>query len=266
MPASPEDLDLIQRFLASREPALREEIILRYVSLVHYVLARLGMNRSLGQDYEDAVSQGLLGLIEAVDRYEADHGAQFSTYATLRIRGRVLDHLRSMDWLSRSARRRARLIQEATNRLWHEFGRAPSEDELAAHLELSPDELQKALVEASRVIVSLDTVIDPSSEDGASLHEMLADERQLDPADAAEEQDVHTRLLQALTSLSEREQMVLSMYYYEELTLKEVGAVLEVSESRVCQIHARAIINLRAAISRQAADPADVSDASEAAR
>ena len=245
-----DDAELINRYIATQDPAFREEIILRYVPLVHFVVGRLGLSRSMGPDYEDAVSHGLVGLIEAVDRYDPVYGTQFSTYATLRIRGRVLDHLRALDWLSRSARHRARSVQNATNALWSNLGRAPSDNELARHLELDLSSLQQALVDSARVIISLDTVSDIEGDGENSLHEMLADERQADPSEVFDEQDLKVRLLTALKSMSEREQLVLALYYYEELTLKEIGAVLDVSESRVCQLHARSIMNLRASLSQ----------------
>ncbi len=243
-----DDADLINRFLVSRDPALREEIILRYVPLVHFVLGRLGLSRSMGADYEDAASQGLLGLIEAIDRFDPNYGAQFSTYATVRVRGRVLDHLRSMDWLSRTARRRARKVQEATNQLWNSLGRAPSDEELSAHLDINLAALQQSLIDSTRVIVSLDTLAEYEGDQDTTLHEMLPDERQVDPSDIFDEQDLKSQLMAALKSLSEREQLVLALYYYEELTLKEIGLVLDVSESRVCQLHARAIMNIKAAL------------------
>lgn len=247
-----DDTDLINRFLTSRDPALREEIILRYVPLVHFVLGRLGLSRSMGADYEDAASQGLLGLIEAVDRFDPSFGAQFSTYATVRVRGRVLDHLRSMDWLSRSARRRARKVQEATNQLWNTLGRAPSDEELSEHLDLNLAALQQSLIDSARVIVSLDTLAEYDGDQDTTLHEMLPDERQVDPSDIFDEEDLKSQLMTALKSLTEREQLVLALYYYEELTLKEVGMVLNVSESRVCQLHARAIMNIKAALQTKA--------------
>ncbi len=241
---------------------IREEIILRFVPLVYFVLGRLGLSRSLGADYEDATSQGLMGLIEAVDHYDPGFGTQFSTYATVRIRGRVLDHLRSLDWLSRAARRRTRTVQEATNILWNQLGRAPTDEELANHLHLELPALQQALVDASRVIFSLDTLVETDGEGDTSLHEMLADQRQLDPSDAFDEQDLKSRMMATIKMLPDREQLVLSLYYYEELTLKEIGAVLQVSESRVCQLHARAIMSLRATLSQGTAEPKDTSEQS----
>jgi RNA polymerase sigma factor FliA len=250
-----EDADLIKRFITTRDPILREEVILRYVPLVYFVVGRLGLARSMGQDYEDAVSQGLMGLVEAIDRYDAKYGTQFSTYATVRIRGRILDHLRSLDWLSRSARRRTRLVQDAANELWNSLRRAPTDSELAQHLGLDLDALQQALVDASQVIFSLDTMVEADGDDEASLHEVLADNSQPNPADAFDEKDLKDRLLDVLKSLSEREQLVLSLYYYEELTLKEIGAVLDVSESRVCQLHARAIMTMRSALNQAVVQP-----------
>lgn len=240
-----DDAEQLARFVASRDPALREAVILRYVPLVHFVLNRLGLSPALGADYEDLAGYGLLGLIEAVDRYDPGHGTQFSTYATLRIRGRVLDQLRARDWLSRAARRRARETQAAMTRLWGELGRAPTDEELAAHLQLELDQLRRALADASHVILSLDAVGDQDDDD-ASLHEILADPNQADPDELTAEQDLRAQMLKAVRGLPEREQLVLSLYYYEELTLKEIGVVLDLSESRVCQLHARAVLSLRA--------------------
>jgi RNA polymerase sigma factor for flagellar operon FliA len=239
------DAAQLAQYAATRDPEQREAIVLRYVPLVHFVLNRLGFSQAIGADYEDLASHGLLGLIEAVDRFDAAHGAQFSTYATLRIRGHVLDQLRARDWLSRAARKRAREVQHAISRLWLELQRAPTDDELARHLNLDLDQLRQTLMESDRVLLSLDAVGD-SDDDEASLHEVLADPNQADPAETMLDLDLHARLVNALQALPEREQVVLSMYYYDDLTLKEIGEVLSLSESRVCQLHARAVMTLRA--------------------
>lgn len=243
---TPDDAELWARFLANRDAEAREALILRYVPLVHYVLNRLGL-AAPGAEYEDLVSQGLLGLIDAIDRYDPAHGTQFSTYATLRVRGRILDSLRAQDWLSRSARRRARQVQAALNDLWATLHRAPSDEELAERLKMDLGELRQSLVEAGRVIISLDSAETDEAEE-SRLHERLADERQPNPAEAADEQDLRRQLASHLLALPEREQLVLSLYYHDELTLKEIGAVLDLSESRVCQLHARAVLSLRAAL------------------
>jgi RNA polymerase sigma factor for flagellar operon FliA len=246
MATKSEDQEIILQFFSTRDPALREKLVLRYVPLVHYALGRLGLSMATTPDYDDAVSQGLLALIDAVDRYNPSHGAQFSTYAILRVRGGVLDYLRSQDWLSRSARKRTRQLQNATNDMWQRLGRMPSENELAEQLGLSMTDLQRAMVDASTVMVSLDQMGEGGDDEEVTLHEVLADDKQLDPSSAFDEQELGVNLLSAIKSLPEREQLVLSLYYYEELTLKEIGEVLQVSESRVCQLHARAMMTLRA--------------------
>lgn len=246
-----EDNALWTRFLANREPAARENLILRYVPLVHFVLHRLGISPATGADYEDLASQGLLGLIDAVDRYDPHFGTQFSTYATLRIRGHVLDQLRSSDWLSRAARRRAREVQNAMTQLWGTLHRAPTDEELAAHLQMELPQLRQALMEAGRVIISLDAASSDRRDDDTVLHEVLTDTQNSENADPSEsvlEKELRHQLAEALKTLPEREQLVMSLYYVEELTLKEIGAVLELSESRVCQLHARAITQLRAVL------------------
>lgn len=241
---------LLNEFLRTRDPALRENLILHHVSLVHFTLGRMGIFADMGSDYEDLVSQGLLGLIDAVDRYSPQHGAQFSTYAILRIRGKILDYLRSQDWLSRVGRQRARMVQNAISELWGKLQRPPTEEELAEHLKLTIPQVQQALIDSSRLILSLDSPIEDESEnDLHSLYEILTDEEQPSPVEKVDEEELRACLIEALKQLPTREQQILALYYYEGLTLKEIGHVLGISESRVCQIHARAIFSLRAALS-----------------
>lgn len=245
MDSKRDDAELITQYVATRDPGLREEIILRYVPLVHYSLGRLGLSQALGQDYEDAASQGLLGLIEAVDRYDPAYKTQFSTYATLRIRGNVIDYLRSHDWLSRSARQKSRLVQDAISVLWEKYERTPTDDELAEYMKLDVEKLRQILVDSSHVFVSLDTTVTSEGDEIVSLHELITDENQLEPSAIFEDSELKSILMDAIRSLPEREQLVLSLYYYENLTFKEIGAVLDVSESRVCQLHARIVMTLR---------------------
>ncbi len=244
------DADLFARYNTNRDPTIREEIILNYLPLVHFVLGRLNFSQSMGADYEDAASQGLIGLIEAIERYDPSFGTQFSTYATLRIRGRVLDHLRSLDWLSRTARKRARSVQQAITHLWGELHRAPTDDELASYLGMNQASLQKALVDANHVIISMDSDFTKDGDSETSLHDVLEDESQTDPEKLLEEKELKEHLILAIKDLNERQQILLSLYYYEELTLKEIGAVLSVSESRVCQLHARAVMDLKSIITQ----------------
>jgi RNA polymerase sigma factor FliA len=239
----PEDAELMARFIASRDPAHREEVILRYVPLVHFVLGSLGMYRAMSE-YDDLISQGLLGLVEAADRFDPACKTQFSTYATLRIRGRILDYLRSIDWLPRSARARARAVEDATFELWGKFHHEPSDEELAERLGYDKETLQQAHIDSSRVILSLDTLMESDAEN-ASLYEAVADPAQKDPSETADDRALRSEIVDALHQITDRERTVLSLYYYEELTLKEIGSVLGISESRVCQLHSRAVTNLK---------------------
>ncbi len=244
-----QDIDLLNQFLSTRSPAIREELVLRHVSLIHYVLGRLGVSTEIGMDYEDLVHQGLLGLIDAIDRYNPEFGTQFSTYATVRIRGKVLDYLRSMDWLSRTARHRSKSIQKAIQSLTKQTNIPPNEKEISEYLGIDIDKVHQGLLDSNKMIVSLDALINNDEENENSLYDTLADDSQADPADITTENDMKARLLTSLKKLPERDQLVLSLYYFEELTLKEIGKVLEVSESRACQIHAQAILNLQALLS-----------------
>jgi len=237
------DTELITQYAETRDAELREALILRYVPLVHFVIRRLGLTPHTRNEYEDLVSQGLLGLIAAVDGFDPARGTQFSTYATVRIRGQILDHLRSMDWLPRSARRRAKAIQEANTELWASLHREPTDEELASHLDMDIETLRKSVVEAGRIFISLDA--NEEQQEDISLHETLSDPTQVDPSEAYDEKELKKRLMEALKRLSTREQLLLSLYYFDGLTMREVGDVLGVSESRICQLHARTLMNVK---------------------
>lgn len=241
------DIELVEEFLNTHNPEHREELILRYVSLIHFVLGRLGLNPFGGIEYDDLVSQGMLGLIEAVDHYDPAFGTRMSTYATLKIRSKVLDYLRDLDWLPRIARQKVRAMQSATTELERKLQRIPTDEELASFLNIGMDELQQVQMDSTRVVVSLDeTSTNPGNDDAdSSMHEWIMDEKQENPSDVYEEKDMQAKLVLAIKQLPEREQMVLSLYYFDELTFKEIGKTLEISESRVCQIHGRAVISLQ---------------------
>ncbi len=242
--------EIIDEFIATRNQAAREEIILRYVSLVHYVVGRLGISQMSGIDYEDLASQGMLGLIDAVDHYDPAFGTRLSTYATLKIRSRLLDYLRELDWLPRTARQKVRQLQGAMTALESQLLRLPTDEEVASYLSIDASSLQQIQMDSSRVIISLDEESDSGMDDGGgSMHEWLTDEKQENPLNLFEEKDLRHSLIEAIKSLSEREQIVLSLYYFDELTFKEIGRTLDISESRVCQIHGRAVIGLKSILS-----------------
>ncbi len=243
---------LIEQYLATRDARLREEIILQHIPLVHYILGRLGLSQAMGRDYEDAASQGLLGLIEALDRFDPQHGAQFTTYATLRIRGKVIDHLRELDWLPRGARRRVRVVQEGIANLWEKLQRFPSDEELADYLNIDLATVHQAMIDESRAILSMDATVFANDDDEVSLHELLADERLEEPCKMLEEHEMRQMLTETIRALPQREKLILSLYYLQELTFKEIGLVLRISESRVCQLHGRILMKLRASLGEAA--------------
>lgn len=241
-----ETVDILDEFLVTRSLELREKLVLRSVPLVHYLLGRMGITQEMGSDYEDMAHQGLLGLIEAVDRFDPKFGARFSTYASVRIRGKVLDYLRTVDWMPRTARKRTRLIQKTISTLWSENLREPTENEIALRLGVQVEEIQAGLADSNRILVSLDMMMDTDQDGDGSMHEHLRDENQADPSDVLEGASLIEEMSAAIQALSEREQLILSLYYNDQLTFKEIGKVLDITESRVCQLHARAIINLKA--------------------
>ena len=242
---------ILEQFLAHRQPEDRERVVLQSVPLVHFILGRLGITRDMGTEYEDLVHQGLLGLIDAVDRYDPSFGTRFSTFASLRIRGKVLDFIRYSDWMPRSARRRVRSIQKSISTLWLELQHEPTEEEIARNLGIGLDEVQQGLSDSNRVFLSLDAQTEVTEDEDGSLHERISDERQPDPSNLAEETSLIDSMADAIRKLPERDQTVLSLYYYDDLTFREIGKVLDITELRVCQIHARAILTLKAMMSNE---------------
>lgn len=241
-----ETLDGLDEFLATRSTELREKLVLQSIPLVHYLLARMGVTQEVSNSYEDLAHQGLLGLIEAVDRFDPKFNTRFSTYASLRIRGKILDYLRTSDWMPRAARKRTRLIQKTINTLWAENKREPTDEEIAVCLGTDVVEVQQGLADINRVLVSLEMMTAGDQEDDSSLHESLGDEKQVDPAFILEQESLIEEMGSAIRNLPEREQLVLSLYYNEELTLKHIGKLLNITESRVCQLHTHAISSIKA--------------------
>ncbi len=243
-----EELDLWKQYLSTKSPDLREKLVLQSVPLVHYILNRLGLNYQGSDEYTDLANQGLLGLIEAVDHFDPAYETQFSTYASLRIRGKILDHMRSSDWMTRSARKRVREIRRVITEFWTEQQREPTDAEIAQRLNLDVEEVREGLDDSRRIFISLDTFFEQTDrrEGEGDAYEEIKDDNQADPAEEFLDNDLKEQMIHALLQLPEREQQVLSLYYVEEFTYKEIGKALGISESRVCQIHSRAIINIKA--------------------
>jgi len=224
----------------------RDELVSKYAHLVKYVVGRLGVSVPGLFDHEDAMQAGVLGLLRAIDAYKPEAAASFESYAILRIRGSILDAVRSLDTVGRAGREAARAIQGAIRDLQHELGRSPSEAEIAGRLNMPVARYRERLQAASVVTISLD---EHDSRDGDDDSTMLADNapdpNAVDPADEAARRDAIAGLVQEIGRLSQRPRMVLALYYQDEMTFKEIGQVLGVTESRVCQIHTEAILALR---------------------
>ncbi len=242
--------DLWERYIGSREPSLREALILQYSPLVKYVMGRLAISLPGILDYEDILSFGTIGLIEAVERFDNEKGVKFETYAISRIRGSIIDALRSLDRLPRSVRQKAKESTEAILQLTTDLGRDPTDEEVAQSLGFTVEVYRKHLVDAAWVTVSLDAMgSNDDEEDGDGSGAMgVADPDIEDVTEGLERQELIGDLSDAIRELPDREQLILSLYYKDELTMREVSKVLNISESRVCQLHARALSRLRTRI------------------
>ena len=237
------------------EKALRDRLIVNYSPLVKYVAGRLGSGLPAHVEEADLVSYGLLGLMSAIDRYDPERDIKFETYAIARIRGSIIDELRTLDWVPRSVRSRAREIERAIRDLESKLSRAPTDEEIAGKVGITPRELEDSLIDISRTsIAALDELWSTSSEgDQVSLLDTLEDPESIKPAEALDETEMREALAEAIDRLPEREKLVVTLYYYEELTLREIGEVLGVTESRVSQLHTKAILRLRSRLHSAAA-------------
>jgi RNA polymerase sigma factor for flagellar operon FliA len=222
--------------------------VVAYSPLVKYVAGRMGSGLPGHVEEADLISYGLGGLISAIERFDPSREIKFETYAITRIRGAIIDELRSLDWVPRSVRARAREIERVNVKLEARLQRAPTDEEMAAELALSVDELQNSLLQISNsTIVALDelwNVQDPNG-DQISLLDTLPDRNALDPQQLVDQSELRDRISDAIRALPEREKLVVALYYYENLTLREIGEVLGVTESRVSQLHTKAVLRLR---------------------
>ncbi len=233
----------------------RDRLILHYSALVKYVASRVSVGLPQNVEQSDLVSYGIFGLIDAIDKFEMDRGVKFETYAIRRVRGAIIDELRSIDWVPRSVRAKARAIETAFGSLESDLGRAPTDSEMAKALDMTEHELQLVFTQVSFVgVVALDDMFPRNSDRGESttLAETIPD-RGEGPMGLYEVEELRQSLASAINRMPEREKIVLTLYYYENMTLADIGEVLGVTESRVCQIHTRAVLQLR---SRMGTPPA----------
>ena len=240
--------DLWARYKEDSETSARDELILNYSPLVKYVAGRLASSLPQTVDTADLISYGIFGLIDAIEKFDLGRAIKFETYAIARIKGAIIDELRAMDWVPRSVRSRAREIEGAYVALENQLRRVPSDQEVADYIGISLKDFHAVLTKLSYTsVVSFEELwVGGEREDGQSAIGSIKDERAEDPVAIFENAEIKEILASAIDRLPEREKTVIALYYYEGLTLKEIGQVLGVTESRVSQLHTKAVLRLRA--------------------
>lgn len=246
MTAVADEQDLWVRFKEHGDDAARDELIVMYMRVVKYVAGRIAIHVPSSVEMDDLVGWGVLGLLDAVEKFDPAQNIKFSTYATFRIRGSIIDEIRSLDWAPRSLRAMARRVGGARDKLRHQQGSEPTNDDIAEEMGSTLEQVETCLshIQTAHVIALDDYVPGPDREEVRKL-DLIEDTGAQTPEAEALSRERQLRLVEAILGLADQQQKVLNLYYYEELTLKEIGVVLEVSESRVCQIHGAALKELR---------------------
>ncbi len=236
-------------FADKTNKVVRDKLIVQYIYLTRYVIGRIKVNLPPSFSIEDIASYGVEGLIDAIEKYTLERGARFETYALMRIRGNIIDKVRSQDFLPRSARRKIKEVKTVTEDLRMKLGRMPTTTEIANFMGIEKERIDEILAEDTSIF-SLHDKKGPA-EDSVEIIDTIQDENKLTPEEQMEEKDVKKELHNALKRLPERERMIMVLYYHENMTLKEIGEMIDVSESRVCQLHAQAIMKLRKILSTE---------------
>lgn len=243
-----DDIDTLWKIYSSNfNPAIKEKLLINYLPMVKYVVGRMMLTLPNSVNYDDMVSAGTMGLLAAIDRFDINIGVKFETYVVPRIRGAILDELRSLDWVPRSVRSKAKKLEKAIMAIEAELGRMATAEEIAEKLEMDLEEYNEMLTKiGGHTLTSLDKEIYETEESNGNLYDLIKNVKADDPFQKIEKEELQKNLIEYLNSLPENERLVLALYYYEDLTLKEIGVVMNVSESRISQIHTKAINRLKA--------------------
>jgi RNA polymerase sigma factor for flagellar operon FliA len=231
-----------------RDPQIREEFIKQYAPLVKYVAGKVAVGLPHNVEFDDLVGYGVFGLLDAIDKFDPGKNVKFKTYAVTRIRGAIFDELRSIDWVPRSVRQKTREVEDAIGSLEAQLGRTATDQEIAKSLNMNEDEFLKTMMKISGTsILSLNDVWFSSDEnDKVSIGDSIESPSSLNPDVIVEKDEIRRVIVDSISELPDKEKKILVLYYYEDLTLKEIGKVLQVTESRVSQLHTKAILRLRA--------------------
>lgn len=236
-----------EEYHETRDKKTKERLIVKYISLVKYVAGRMMISLPPSVELDDLESAGIMGLIDAIDRYDPKFGVKFESYAIPRIKGAILDELRKLDWVPRSVRSKARELEKVISEIESEKGRPATDEEIAKKMNLSIEEYQGVLREVgTTTLLSLDEGVYNDEGGQASLHEVIEDKDVKNPVDDINRDEMKEMIIRAIDDLPEIERLVIALYYYEELTLFEIGQVLQLSESRISQIHTKTILSLKA--------------------
>ncbi|AEF86979.1 RNA polymerase sigma-D factor [Treponema primitia ZAS-2] len=240
--------ELWQEYRQNHDPRIRETFIKQYAPLVKYVAGKLAVGMPHNVEFDDLVGFGVFGLLDAIDKFDPDKNVKFKTYAVTRIRGAIFDELRSIDWVPRSVRQKTREVDEAVGALEAQLGRTATDQEIANSLGMDESEYLKTMMKISGTsILSLNDVWFSGDEnDKVSIGDSIESPSSLNPDVIVEKNEIRRVIVEAIEELPDKEKKILVLYYYEDLTLKEIGQVLEVTESRVSQLHTKAILRLRA--------------------
>ena len=248
MSSNNKQTELWVQYSKTKDPAIRERLILQYAHLVKYIAGRLNIYFGTNVEYDDLVGFGVFGLIDAIDKYDVKKGVKFETYASLRIRGAVIDSIREMDWIPRSLRQKHKELEKVYSELENELGRSANDNEVAERLGISLNELHKLLNDVSiGSMASLEEIFEQNNESGINIPNSSKDDS---PETYIEMEEIKQILADAIDKLPEKEKKVISLYYFNELTLKEISAIMTVSESRISQLHTKAILRLRGKLAR----------------
>jgi RNA polymerase sigma factor for flagellar operon FliA len=238
--------DLWQVYSKAKNPLIKEKLLIKYLPLVKYVVGRMILTLPNSVNYDDLISAGTMGLLAAIDRFDIKMGVKFETYVVPRIRGSILDELRALDWVPRSVRSKTKRLERAILNIESQLGRMATAEEIAKELEMNLEEYEIMLSKVSdHAMMSLDREFYESNDTNGTLYDLVKNVKSEDPIREMEEEELQNILVDYLNGLPENEKLVLALYYYEDLTLKEIGTVMQVSESRVSQIHTKAIKRLR---------------------
>ncbi|HCC36174.1 MAG TPA: RNA polymerase sigma factor WhiG [Treponema sp.] len=247
VPEQKTEEELWQRYRRTKEPAIREAFIKQYAPLVKYVAGKVAMGMPHNVEFDDLVGFGVFGLIDAIDKYDPEKKVKFKTYAVTRIRGAIFDELRQIDWVPRSVRQKTREIESAVSSLEAQLGRTASDQEIAGALGMNEADYLKTIQKISGTsILSLNDVWFSGDEnDKVAIGDSIESPSSLNPDVMVEKDEIRRVIVEAINDLPDKEKKILVLYYYEDLTLKDIGRVLEVTESRVSQLHTKAILRLR---------------------